>query len=593
MTRAALAWIESVVPALGWGRRYERADLSGDVLAGIITAILLVPQSIAYAMLAGLPPQIGLYMAVLPPVLYGLFGTSRTLSVGPVAVASIMVASIIGGLGLADMGQKVVAAAMLAMLTGAVLLAMGLARLGFLVNFLGHPVLSGFISAAAILIAVSQLKHLFGVSVPRADNIVAAIYHLVRALPETNPATLGLGLGALVLLVIFQRGLGLNVGLVRRQLPALFSGVPTLLKRGGPLAVVALGAMIVWHFGLAEGAGVSIVGRIPEGLPAFSLPWPGTDVLGALVVPAILVALIAYTESVSVAKALASRRRQKIQPNRELIGLGIANLGAGLSSGCPVAGGFGRSVVNFNAGANTQLSTFISSALVALAAIFFTPLFYYLPDAVLAAIVIIAVFTLVDFSTLRETFRYDRGDALSLVATFLGVLLLGVELGIVVGIMTSLGLFLWRTSRPHVAIVGRVPGTEHYRNVRRHRVETDPAVLAIRLDENLYFANAGQLEDTVLEEISDRPAVRHVVLICSAVNLIDASALESLERLIENLRVAGVTLHLAEVKGPVMDRLERSDLLKLLAPGRVYLSTHEAVQSLGELSKQPDTAYSI
>ena len=258
-----------------------------------------------------------------------------------------------------------------------------------------------------------------------------------------------------------------------------------------------------------------------------------------------------------------------------------------------MAGGFGRSVVNFNAGANTQLSTFISSALVALAAIFFTPLFYYLPDAVLAAIVIIAVFTLVDFSTLRETFRYDRGDALSLVATFLGVLLLGVELGIVVGIMTSLGLFLWRTSRPHVAIVGRVPGTEHYRNVRRHRVETDPAVLAIRLDENLYFANAGQLEDTVLEEISGparRPACRAHLQRGQSDRCERAGIPGAAHR---NLRVAGVTLHLAEVKGPVMDRLERSDLLKLLAPGGSISRPHEAVQSLGELSKQPDTAYSI
>lgn len=584
--------ISRFFPALAWSRAYRRADLSGDVTAGLITAILLVPQSMAYAMLAGMPAEVGLYMAVLPPILYALFGTSRTLSVGPVAVASLMVASIVAGLDLPTLPEQIQAAALLALFTGVVLLAMGALRLGVIVNFLSHPVLSGFTSAAAIMIAVSQLKHILGVGVPSAENVFVMVAGLVSALPEANPTSLAIGVVALVILLLFQRGVGPVLSpVIGRffQVPAQFRGMASVAKRLGPLVVVGVGAFIVAQFDLSETAGVRIVGAIPEGLPPLALPWIGGGVALALVPSAILVALVAYTESVSVAKALASRRRQKIDPDQELIGLGIANVGAGFSGGCPVAGGFGRSVVNYNAGANTQLATVISSSLVALAALFFTPLFYYLPQAVLAAIVVVAVLTLVDWRTATETFRYSRADAVSLVLTFFGVLSFGVERGILVGVVMSLALYLWRTSRPHVAVVGRVPGTEHYRNVQRHRVETNPKVLAIRIDESLYFANAAQLEDSLLAAIADARELEHVVLICSAVNLIDASALETLERLAENLRAAGVTLHLAEIKGPVMDRLRRSHFLEALAPGRVFLSTHEAMQSLAAITRaQPE-----
>lgn len=567
------------IPILDWGKGYRRDDLPSDLMAGLITAIMLVPQSMAYAMLAGLPPQIGLYSSMAPLVLYGIFGTSRALAVGPVAIVSLMTATALGAAlpDGASSGEYIAAAAVLALLNGLVLLALGAMRAGFLVNFLSHPVLSGFTSAAAFVIGLSQVKHLFGVSVPRGST-VDTVTGIVGELSETNITAFALGLGA-ILLMVWMRGPLQRILEKRNLSPFLIQ----LLTKSGPLVVVFVGTVLTMSLGLSETNNVAIVKDIPLGLPDISTPFFDQALWLSLLPSAALIGLVGYMESVSVAKALAARRRQKIDPNQELMGLGMANIGAGFTGGYPVTGGFSRSMVNFAAGAATPLASIITATLVGLSVAFLTPLFYFLPRAILAAIILVAVASLIDFKSIKHSWQYSKSDGSAQVATIIVVLAVGIEAGILAGVVLSLVLFLWRTSRPHMAIVGQVGYTEHYRNILRHEVRTDPEILLLRVDENLYFANTAYLETRVQEIIADNPEVSQIVLICSAVNFIDTSAMETLEQLIDNFHQAGVTLHLAEVKGPIMDRLSRTDFLEHLTPGKVFISTHEAVKQLREI----------
>ncbi len=567
--------IQPVVPALDWLPRYKAADLPGDAIAGGIVAVMLVPQGMAYAMLAGLPPQIGLYASILPVLVYALLGSSRALAVGPVAIASIMTASALGSVAANGSENYLAAALVLAAANGVILLAMGVARLGVLVNFLSHPVISGFTSAAAIVIALSQVRHLLGIDLPRGESFSETLLHVVQHLGETQATTALVGIGAIALLLVTRRPMArVLLGLRVPQ------AVVNPATKTGPLVAVALTTLLVWA--LAQGGvnDIAIVGEIPAGLPAPALPSFDSELWAELLPAAVLISLVGFLESVSVAKALASKRRQKIDANQELIGLGAANLAASVSGAYPVAGGFGRSVVNFTSGANTLLASIITAALLALTVTLLTPVFHFLPRATLAAIIIVAVFNLIDVKMFRDAWRYNKADAVSLAATFVAVLAAGVEIGIVFGIALSLALYLWRTSRPHVAVVGRVGNSEHFRNIKRHTVKTCPHVFAARVDESLYFANAGFLETYLLQAVADDKKITDAVLICSAVNFIDASALETLETLTAELRDAGVTLHLAEVKGPVMDRLQRTAFLDHMTPGKVYLSTHEAMVDL-------------
>jgi SulP family sulfate permease len=565
--------IERLIPAVGWLRCYRVADLPGDLLAGVIVTIMLIPQSFAYALLANLPPEVGLYASILPLVGYALFGSSRTLAVGPVAVVSLMTATAIGGIAAPGSAEHWTAAIALAFLSGAILLAMGIARLGFLASILGHPVISGFISGSAVLIAASQLKHILGVPVA-GETLPQIASGLAARLPQVNLATAAIGLAALGFLFWVRRALG---PLLRRW--GAPPAVADVLVRAAPVVAVVAGIAVVGLLRLDTRAGVAIVGGIPAGLPPLTVPSLDPGLWLDLLPAALAISVVGLVESLSVAQSLAAKRRQKIDPDQELRGLGAANLAAAFSGGYPVTGGFARSVVNFAAGANTQLAGILTAALIAIVALFFAPAFYYLPNAILAATIIAAVLGLVDLAAARRTWRYSRTDGAALVATALGVLVVGVEAAIALGVGLSILLYLWRTSRPHIAVIGRVPGTEHYRNVLRHAVITSPAVLALRVDESLYFLNARYLEDYLLAAVAERPEVRHVLLVMSAVNFIDASALESLEVLSTRLKDAGVGLHLAEVKGPVMDRLGPSGFLAHL-PGRIFLSTHEAMATL-------------
>ena len=554
-----------------WLRRYQPAWLAGDLTAGMIVTVMLIPQSLAYALLAGLPPEVGLYASILPIVAYAVFGSSMTLAVGPVAVASLMTASALQPLAAAGSAEYVALAVQLSLISGAMLLAFAALRLGFLAYFLSHPVISGFISGSAVLIAVGQMKYILGVKVVGSD-VLETLAGLARALPQTQPATLAIGVTSLLFLLLARNYLALALN--RLGMPGKAA---ELMGKLAPMAAVVASTAAVAVFNLNESAGVSVVGPVPSGLPQLSLALPAMTTWSQLWLPALLITLVGFVESVSVAQSLALKRQERIRPNRELLGLGAANVASALSGGYPVAGGFARSVVNFSAGANTPLAGVVSAALMAVVIAAMTGLFHYLPHAVLAATIIVAVTSLIDLKTLREAWHYDRADAASLLATFLGVVVLGVESGILAGVALSLGVLVWRSSHPHIAVVGRVPGTEHFRNVDRHAVQTVPGLLAVRPDESLYFANATVLEARIEALLAKDPAVSRVLLICSAINQIDTTALGVLTELERSLAARGIDLMFAEVKGPVMDRLQPTDLGRQLQ-GRVFLSVHEAFE---------------
>ena len=574
--------ISRYLPILDWGSRYNSTTLTNDGVAAIIVTIMLIPQSLAYAMLAGLPPEIGLYASILPLIAYAIFGTSRTLAVGPVAVVSLMTLTAASAIAPPGSADFIAAALVLALLSGLFLLLLGIFKLGFLANLLSHPVVSGFITASGIIIATSQLKSILGIQASGAamPELVSSI---AATIGTTNMPTLIIGISATAFLFWVRKGL--KPLLMRFGIPARPA---ELLAKAGPIAAVAVSTLATILFGL-EAQGVRVVGDIPQSLPPFSVPLVDLELWKTLAIPALLLSIIGFVESVSVGQTLAAKRRQRIDPDQELIGLGAANISAAFSGGYPVTGGFARSVVNFDAGAETPAAGAFTAIGIALAALFLTPLLASLPIATLAATIIVAVLSLVDFKTPQTIWRYSKADFAAMAATIGVTLLAGVEPGVIAGVALSLALFLWRSSRPHAAIVGRVPETEHFRNVNRHKVFTDPRILTIRIDESLTYLNARWLEEFILEQVADQKSVRHVVLMCSAVNAIDASALESIEAINHRLEDGGISLHLSEVKGPVMDRLKRSHFLEQLS-GKVFLSQNGAYSALIAIADSEDNA---
>ncbi len=559
-------------PILEWSRTYDRDTLTNDLVAAVIVTIMLIPQSLAYALLAGLPAEVGLYASIAPLVIYAVFGTSRALAVGPVAVASLMTAAAVGELASQGTPEYYAAAIALALISGLMLLVMGFLRLGFLANFLSHPVISGFITASAIIIATSQLKHIMGINAS-GNNLLELVISLSEHASEVNLYTLSIGVFATVFLFWVRNNLK---PLLRKF--GLGPRMAEVVAKTGPVAAVAATTLVVWAMAL-DAEGVRIIGEIPGRLPVPTVPVFDLDLWSAIAVPALLISIVGYVETISVAQTLAAKRRQRIDPDQELIALGAANVGSAVSGGFPVTGGFSRSVVNFDAGAQTPAAGAFTAVGIAMAALFLTPLLHYLPKATLAATIIVAVVSLIDVSTIKRTWIYSKSDFSAMAATILITLAFGVELGITAGVSLSIFLHLYRSSRPHSAIVGQVPGTEHFRNVNRHEVIVTSEILSVRIDESLYFPNARFLEDMIYDAVASDDQIEHVVLMCSAVNFIDASALESLEAINERLGHSDVMLHLSEVKGPVMDRLKRSNFLEHLS-GRVYLTQFDAVHTI-------------
>lgn len=560
------------IPMLEWASTYNSRLFTSDAVAAVIVTIMLIPQSLAYALLAGLPAEMGLYASILPLVAYAIFGTSKALAVGPVAVVSLMTAAAIANLGLTSPTDIAIAAITLAFISGLILILMGILRLGFLANFLSHPVIAGFITASGILIATSQLKHILGVDA-HGHTLIELLFSLIDHRDMINPITLLLGISTLAFLFWVRTGLK----------PALLAlgykpRAADILAKAGPVGAVVATTLVTYVFDLVN-SDVKIVGTVPVGLPPLTAPSFSIDLWGQLFMSGFLISIIGFVESVSVASTLAAKKRQRIVPDQELIGLGSSNIASAISGGYPVTGGFARSVVNFDAGAETPAAGAFTAIGIGLAALLLTPLLFFLPKATLAATIIVAVLSLVDFSILKKAWSYSKVDFAAVFTTIILTLGMGVETGVATGVLLSIALFLYKTSKPHVAEVGLVSGTQHFRNINRHKVETYPNLVTLRVDESLYFANAAFLQDLVYDRIACDQPIRHLVFMCSAVNEIDMSALESLEAINQRLNELGIKLHLSEVKGPVMDRLSATHFLNELS-GQVFLSQYDAYQAL-------------
>ncbi|MFT6405717.1 MAG: SulP family sulfate permease [Marinomonas primoryensis] len=564
--------LERLFPALSWLKNYSRVQFGQDATAAFIVTMLLIPQSLAYAMLAGVPPEVGLYSSILPLVLYAVFGTSTSLSVGPVAVASLMTATSLAAIAEQGSASYLTGAITLALLSGVMLVIMGVMKLGMVTNLLSHSVISGFISASGIIIALSQLKHIFGIQA-HGDNVVTQILSMLESIGDFKPVTFVVGV-SVVLFLLLARRYAKRFFLMLKVSEASAAS----LAKTAPIVGVLSSLGIVYAFDL-QAHGVAITGTIPAGLPHLSLSLPSFELIKSLALPALMISIIGYVESISVGKTLGAKRREKVKPNQELIGLGAANIASGVSGGFPVTGGFSRSVVNFDAGAVTQLAGVMTAIGIMIASLVLTPVLFFLPKATLAATIIVAVTTLIDFSILKKTWSFSRSDFYAVLATIIVTLLFGVEVGVASGVGLSILLHLSRTSRPHVAEVGLIEGTEHFRNVKRYEVKTSPNLLCLRPDESLFFVNAAFLEDYIIDSINKRQEITHVVIQCSAVNEIDFSALEMLESLNNQLLTLGIKLSLSEVKGPVMDHLECSGFLQHLS-GRVYLSQYQAFKDI-------------
>lgn len=564
-------------PVLRWSRGYGRRELSSDLTAATVVTLLLIPQSLAYALLAGLPAVAGLYASMLPLVVYALMGTSPVLAAGPAALRSIMSLAAVGAVATAGSADFVAASLLLAVLVGGLLLLMGALRMGFIAGFLSAPVLSGFVTASGLLIAMSQLPQVLGVPL-RGSNLLVFAQSLWQQVGQAHLLTLGVGLTAMLALWAAKRWL--QVALLRVGLPP---GAADLGAKAAPLLIIVFAIGLAGVLGWTA-QGLAVVGNVPGGWPPFTLGavWgvaPAT--VQALLLPALLIAMLTFVEQISIAQAFAARRRERVDGDAEMRAMGAANLAAGLTGGHAVGASFSRSAVMHDGGARTPAAGLLTALLLGITALFFTPWLANLPLAVLAATILMALGSLLDFGSFARTWRYSRADFAAQALTFGVTLLVDLVSGLTVGVIASLTLYIWRSSRPHIAVVGNVPGTEHYRNVLRHEVITHPHILSLRVDENLFFANTRFLEDRVNAEVTGRPELRHVVLQCTAINTIDTSALESLLGINQHLKDAGVKLHLSEVKGPVMDRLQRSDLLQRLT-GQVFLTHHQAVTALAD-----------
>ncbi len=550
-------------PFLTWLPTYRRRDLPGDLIAGLTTAVMLIPQAMAYAMLAGLPPIVGLYASTLPLIVYALFGTSRQLAVGPVAMVSLLVASGVGALAPQGSPEYIGLAVLLALMVGVLQVGMGVFRVGFLVNFLAHPVVAGFSSAAALIIGLSQLKHLLGIDLARSSHVHETILAAAERIGEVHVPTLVLGLAAIAILIGLKR--------ISPKIP-------------GALVVVVLGALAVLGLGL-DTQGVKIVGTVPAGLPPLSLPSLDWQNVQGLLPTALAIGFVGFMESISVARAFARRNRYEVEANQELVGLGMANLAAGVVSGYPVTGGFSRTAVNAHAGSKTGLASIVSAVIVVATLLFLTPLFYYLPKAVLASIIMVAVFGLIDIKEAKHLAHVHRGDLGLLVLTFIATLALGIEEGIVLGIVASLLVFVVRTTQPHTAVLGRLPGTEVYRNVERFPEAVKvPGVVIVRVDASFYFGNVTFLKQMLQRTIADSQGPVHAVIIdATSINRLDSSADAALQEIHEAFSQREIRLLISGVKGPVRDMMARSGLAAKLGADGKHLTVQSAVEASVEV----------
>ena len=559
-------------PILEWGANYTRQTAFNDLIVALVVSIMLIPQSLAYAQLAGLPPVMGLYASMAPLLIYAIFGTSRSLSVGPIATTSLITAAVLAPIAVAGSAQYIEAAIALAFMAGLILIVLGLLKLGFIANFMSFPVMSGLGTGYGIQIASGQLTPLLGIP-SEGGTFLAQFTSLVKNCGQINIYTATIGVSIFIFLLLVRKNLAgilTRVGMTER--------LASMLAKMGPVYAMVISILVVVGLGLDK-KGVKIVGEVPKGLPSLALPSFDLSLWGQLATPAILLAVIAYVASISVGQTLAAKKRQHVDPDQELLALGASNIGASLVGGFPVAGGFSRSIVNFEAGAETPAAGAFTAVGIALFTLFLTPLLYYLPNAVLGAIIMVAALTLVNFKALSKTYAYSPTDAIAMALTIILSLTIGVVFGLLAGVVISLMMYLYRTSKPHMAILGQVPGTHHFRNINRHQVVTSSQIVSARFDESLYFPNVKYLEARVNEMVAANPEVKYFVLNCAAINSIDASGLETLIAINQRLKDGGVSFHLSEVKGPVMDILKKTPLYQELQD-KIHLTHYDAVCSI-------------
>jgi SulP family sulfate permease len=550
----------SIFPALKWLKTYHPTHFKADVVAALIVLAMLVPQGMAYAMLAGLPPVMGIYASILPMIIYAFTGSSTTLSIGPVAIISMMVFSALQPLFAVGSTAYIEAACLLAIMVGIISLILGLFRFGFLIQLISHPVIKSFIIASALLIALGQFKFLLDIPL-QTNNIPEFIGSLVNNFHHISFLSVGVSLAAISILVFLPKW-------VRSD----------FLNKTIPLLLVLSSIIVVYAFSLDQ-HGLKTVGIIPTGLPSFHFPTWNFDLVQKLLPSAFMIAMISFVESLAIAQATALQKRDDLNSNQELIALGLANIAAGINMGFAVSGSLSRTVVNSDAGAKTPMSGVMSSLLMIAVSLYFTSFFQNLPLTILAATIFVSIWKLVSFLPFFETWKYSKADGLAMWATFFGVTCIDISTGLVIGIILTFILLLWRISRPHIAVIGLVEGTQHFRNVSRYDVLTTETIASFRIDENLNFLNAHVLKGYIITELSHNPQIQHVVINCSSISNIDLSAVEMLEELNGELLQLGIQLHLSEVKSPVMDRLNSSRLINMLS-GKIFLSHYQAIQTL-------------
>lgn len=566
--------MKTFIPILDWLSKYSISDAKGDLSAGLTVGVMLIPQGMAYAMIAGLPPIYGLYASTIPIIIYSIFGTSRQLAVGPVAMVSLLTAASVGLL--ADGGTElyIQLAITLALMVGVIQFALGLAKLGFLVNFLSHPVISGFTSAAALIIGLSQLKHLLGVDIPRSHHVHEIILNAIKQADSIHWITLGIGIGGIILIK--------GVKKINKAIP-------------GPLLAVLFGILVVYFAGLHE-QGVKIVGEVPSGLPSFGLPSFDMGMLQSLLPAALAISLVSFMESIAVAKAIQAKHKDyKVVPNQELIALGSANIGGAFFQSFPVTGGFSRTAVNDQAGARTGMAGIFAAILIILTLLFFTEYFFYLPQAILASVIMVAVFGLIDIAEAKHLWQANKTDFAMLLITFLATLTLGIELGIGTGVLLSLAAIIYKTSKPHVAVLGNVPNTSVYRNIDRYTdvIEREDTLI-IRFDAQLYFANSNYFKETIERLVEEKGSnLKHIIISAESINSLDSSALHAIEDVIEEQNDAGRQIYFAGVKGPVRDAMKLGHLEKKITSDNFFLDVKHAVDYIEGILSESDRQLNI
>ena len=550
--------IKEHIPFLQWLPNYKKAWLKKDIFSGLTIGTILIPQGIAYATIAGLPPVYGLYTAMIPQLVYAILGTSRQLAVGPAAMDSLIVASGVSAIAAVGSQHFITLSILLAFMVGFFQFIFGVFQMGFLVNFLSKPVISGFTSGSAIIIASNQFGNLTGIDIERSNHVYAIFYSLITYLHNLHWITLVLGITSIIALVILK---------------IYFKKFP------GSLLAVVLGILVVYFFRLDQ-QGVVILGEIPKGLPSFSLPNFDQKFIEQLSGLALTLALIGFMEAISIAKSIEAKHNSyEVKPNKELIALGFGNMIGSLFQSFPATAGFARTAVNDQSGAKTPLSSVIAAVIIGLSLMFLTPLFFFLPKAVLAGIIVVAAIGLLDFSLPSSLLRYNLKDLLVLNSTLLITIFIGIKEGILFGIILSLVILIYKTTKPHIAVLGKVPETHFYRNVDRfdHLIVYDE-ILIVRFDAQLYFANTSYFKDQVKNFAEKKGSqLKMIIINGESLNALDSSAIFAIDEIHDYFSEKGITLVFTGLKGPVRDTMVKSKLMKKIRYDHCFMSIQEAV----------------